>query len=67
MNRVRILMASALPNWTALAVSLSVSFFLAQFAVHHLGNVAYGVWILANSSIACMASIDLEAKEIETR
>jgi len=46
-------------NWTAYAVSVVVSFFLSPFVVHHLGNVAYGVWILATSSIAYMALLDL--------
>lgn len=43
----------------AFAVAAIVSFFLSPFLVHHLGNAAYGVWILANSSIAYMALLDL--------
>jgi O-antigen/teichoic acid export membrane protein len=46
-------------NWTAFAVSVVVSFFLSPFVVHRLGNIAYGVWVLANSSIAYMALLDL--------
>lgn len=66
MSRVRILMTSIFANWAALAVSLGVSFFLAPFVVHHLGNVAYGVWILANSSIAYMALMDLGMRSAVT-
>ena len=66
MSRVRILMTSVFANWTALAVTLAVSFFLAPFVVHHLGNVAYGVWILANSSIGYMALLDLGMRSAVT-
>ena len=34
-------------NWMALAVSTAIGFFLVPYVVHHLGNVAYGVWVLA--------------------
>jgi O-antigen/teichoic acid export membrane protein len=59
MSRARILMTGVLMNWTAFAVSVIVSFFLSPFVVHRLGNIAYGVWVLANSSIAYMALLDL--------
>lgn len=59
MSRARILMTGIAVNWMAFAISVIVSFFLSPFVVHHLGNVAYGVWVLANSSIAYMALLDL--------
>jgi O-antigen/teichoic acid export membrane protein len=59
MSRARILMTGVLMSWTAFAVSVIVSFFLSPFVVHRLGNIAYGVWVLANSSIAYMALLDL--------
>ena len=59
MSRARILMSGIAVNWMAFAISVIVSFFLSPFVVHHLGNVAYGVWVLANSSIAYMALLDL--------
>jgi len=59
MSRARILLTGVLTNWMAFAVSVMVSFFLSPFVVHHLGNIAYGVWVLANSSIAYMALLDL--------
>ena len=52
-------MTGLVSNWMAFAVSVVVSFFLSPFVVHRLGNIAYGVWILANSSIAYMALLDL--------
>lgn len=66
MRRVRILMTGMFANWTAFAVSVVVSFFLSPFVVHRLGNVAYGVWILANSSIAYMALLDLGMRSAVT-
>jgi O-antigen/teichoic acid export membrane protein len=59
MTRARTLMSGVLLNWMTFAVSIIVSFFLSPFVVHRLGNVAYGVWVLANSSIAYMALLDL--------
>lgn len=59
MSRARILMTGIVVNWMAFAVAVIVSFLLSPFVVHHLGNVAYGVWVLANSSIAYMALLDL--------
>jgi O-antigen/teichoic acid export membrane protein len=59
MSRARILMTGIGANWMALALSVIVAFFLSPFVVHHLGNLAYGVWVLANSSIAYMALLDL--------
>jgi O-antigen/teichoic acid export membrane protein len=59
MSRARILMTGIAMNWMAFAVSVIISFFLSPFVVHRLGNIAYGVWVLANSSIAYMALLDL--------
>src|SRR5579883_136491 len=46
-------------NWVALVANGLVSFFLTPFVVHRLGNAWYGVWILINSAIAYMATLDL--------
>jgi O-antigen/teichoic acid export membrane protein len=50
---------SVLSNWFATAATLAVGFFLSPFVVHRLGNVAYGVWVLAISSVSYMAILDL--------
>ena len=50
---------SVLSNWFATAATLAVGFFLAPFIVHRLGNVAYGVWVLAVSSINYLSILDL--------
>jgi O-antigen/teichoic acid export membrane protein len=59
MRRARLLITGVFLNWAAFVIAAIVSFFLSPFLVHHLGNAAYGVWILANSSIAYMALLDL--------
>ena len=50
---------SVLSNWFATAATLAVGFFLAPFIVHRLGNVAYGVWVLAISCINYLGLLDL--------
>src|SRR5437660_3833156 len=59
MGRARLLISGVFVNWTAVAVSGMVSFLLSPFVVHRLGNIVYGVWVLANSSIAYMGLLDL--------
>jgi O-antigen/teichoic acid export membrane protein len=59
MGRGRLLITGVFVNWAAVVIAIIISFFLSPFIVHHLGNVTYGVWILANSSIAYMALLDL--------
>ena len=54
-------------NWASLGVALLVSFFLAPFVVHQLGNVGYGVWALVNSMIAYMTLLDLGLRGAVTR
>lgn len=38
---------------------MAVAFFLSPFIVHRLGNVAYGVWMLANGSVNYLNLLDL--------
>ncbi|HYR88246.1 MAG TPA: oligosaccharide flippase family protein [Terriglobia bacterium] len=54
-------------NWIALAISVVVAFFLSPFVVHHLGNVAYGVWTLVISMTAYMGLLDLGLRGAVTR
>jgi O-antigen/teichoic acid export membrane protein len=46
-------------NWSAMAVGMVVPFFLTPFVVRHLGQDAYGVWILAVSTVSYLALLDL--------
>lgn len=56
--RVKRITQNILSNWMALAVSTAIGFFLAPYVVHHLGNVAYGVWVLVASLSAYMGLLD---------
>lgn len=38
---------------------MAVGFLLAPFIVHHLGNAAYGVWVLSISSVNYLGLLDL--------
>jgi O-antigen/teichoic acid export membrane protein len=38
---------------------MAVAFFLSPFLVHRLGNVSYGVWVLAMSSVSYFGLLDL--------
>ena len=43
-------------NWVSMAVGMVVPFFLTPFVVRHLGTDAYGVWILAVSTVSYLKS-----------
>ena len=67
MSKVRQLARSIAGNWIAFAISAGVAFFLSPFIVHHLGNVAYGVWTLVISMISFMSLLDLGLRGAVTR
>jgi O-antigen/teichoic acid export membrane protein len=46
-------------NWAAMAIGMVVPFFLTPFVVRHLGSNAYGVWILAVSTVSYLNLLDL--------
>jgi O-antigen/teichoic acid export membrane protein len=46
-------------NWIAMVVGMIVPFFLTPMVIRHLGTVAYGVWILAVSTVAYLGLLDL--------
>lgn len=50
---------NVLMNWAAMAVGMVVPFFLTPFVIHHLGDVAYGVWILAVSVVSYLSILDM--------
>jgi O-antigen/teichoic acid export membrane protein len=50
---------SVLSNWFGLAVNLVISFFLAPFVVHRLGNTAYGIWALMLQLTGYMGVVDV--------
>jgi O-antigen/teichoic acid export membrane protein len=46
-------------NWIAYVVNIVVSFFLAPFMVHSLGDTAYGIWVLVGSLTGYLGVLDL--------
>ena len=58
-SRVWLIARSVLSNWFSTAATLATGFLLAPFVVHRLGNVAYGVWVLALSSVNYLTLLDL--------
>ena len=56
-----------LSNWTGLIFHSVVAFFLSPFIVHHLGNAAYGTWILIASLTGYLGLLDLGVRGAVTR
>jgi O-antigen/teichoic acid export membrane protein len=50
-------------NWSGLLISIVVSFFLAPFVVHSLGNELYGVWTIVNQFTGYMYLLDFGVRE----
>lgn len=46
-------------NWASMAVGMVVPFFLTPYVVRSLGPIAYGVWILAVSTVSYLNLLDL--------
>ncbi len=61
------LQRSILSNWSGLAVTLIVSFFLSPFLVHRLGDSAYGLWLLMMSLSGYLGLLDLGVRNAVTR
>ena len=54
-------------NWGAFAITAGISFFLAPYIVHHLGNTQYGLWVLLASLVGYMGLLDLGVQSAVTR
>jgi len=46
-------------NWFGTIAGMAVGFFLSPFVLHRLGNIAYGVWVLAVSVVGYLGLLDL--------
>jgi O-antigen/teichoic acid export membrane protein len=58
---------NVLSNWAAYLISGAISFFLSPFIVRHLGNSAYGVWVLLVSLTGYLGFLDLGIRGAVTR
>ena len=50
-------------NWANLFVNIVISFFLAPFVVHSLGNTYYGVWVVMMQFTGYLYLLDLGVRE----
>ena len=57
--RVRHIARNVLFNWLGTIANMAVGFFLSPFILHRLGNIAFGVWVLAISVVAYLGLLDL--------
>jgi O-antigen/teichoic acid export membrane protein len=46
-------------NWVGYVVNIAVSFFLAPFMVHSLGDAGYGIWVLVGSLTGYLGILDM--------
>jgi O-antigen/teichoic acid export membrane protein len=58
---------NVLANWLTYLISGAVSFFLSPFIVRHLGNSAYGIWVLLVSLTGYLGFLDLGIRGAVTR
>jgi O-antigen/teichoic acid export membrane protein len=54
-------------NWISMAVGMVVPFFLAPFVIRHLGTTAYGIWILAVSTVSYLNLLDMGLRSAVVR
>ena len=57
--RVRHIARNVLSNWIGTIANMAVAFFLSPLIVHRLGDIAFGIWVLAVSVVAYMNLLDL--------
>ncbi|MET0109293.1 MAG: oligosaccharide flippase family protein [Candidatus Thiodiazotropha sp.] len=50
-------------NWANLGVNIVISFFLAPFIVHKLGNIYYGVWVIVIQFTGYLYLLDFGVRE----
>ncbi len=58
---------NVLSNWTTYLIVGAIGFFLSPFIVRHLGNSAYGVWVLLVSLTGYLGFLDLGIRGAVTR
>jgi len=58
---------NVIANWGGFAFSILVTFFLSPFVVRHLGNGAYGVWVLIGSLTGYLGLLDMGVRGAVTR
>lgn len=54
---------NVLSNWTGLIINICISFFLAPFVVHKLGNTYYGIWVIMMQFTGYLYLLDFGIRE----
>ena len=57
--RTRHIARNVLANWLGMCANMAAGLFLSPFILHRLGDVAYGIWILAVSMVSYLNFLDL--------
>src|SRR6202790_4593090 len=57
--RVRHIARNVVFNWMGTIANMAVGFFFSPLILHRLGDVAYGVWVLAISVVSYLGLLDL--------
>jgi O-antigen/teichoic acid export membrane protein len=58
---------NVLSNWAGFIISTAIAFFVSPFVVRHLGDSAYGVWVLLGSLTGYLSMLDLGVRGAVTR
>jgi len=58
---------STIANWAVFVVVAVVSFLMSPFIVHHLGDSAYGTWVLLGSFVGYLGLLDFGVRGAVTR
>jgi O-antigen/teichoic acid export membrane protein len=56
--RVRHIARNVIFSWVGTIALMAVGFFLSPFILHHLGNLDYGVWVMAISVVGYLGLLD---------
>ncbi len=57
--RLRHIARNVMFNWLGTIANMAVGFFLSPFILHHLGQVAFGVWVLTVSVVGYLSLLDV--------
>ncbi len=63
MSYLKVVMRNAVSNWANMAISLVISFFLAPFILHKVGNTYYGVWALVSQVTGYLWLLDFGVRD----
>ncbi len=58
---------STIANWAVFLVVAVVSFLLSPYIIHHLGDSAYGTWVLLGSFVGYLGLLDFGVRGAVTR